>query len=261
MPIICISDLHLADKGPRDNFIPRGESRFRRFLDYVRHQNAKLRILGDLMDWWVCNFSKTIDSYSTLLSIMHSQVETYTWGNHDSLFAGFGHVHEFLPQIPTVMLGRPPRMDMIGSRRFLFCHGHEADPTCSTLNPGIGAITAIISGLLEDRNNGPTKDGRSIEDRFVGSLEAALNLWRTFSHGQDRTVELLEGIESYRQKCMADVVICGHTHNQGRIGDHHYNCGCWCRDRDGFTRIEDDGTVSMWTWNEDHAEPFDEVLL
>ena len=36
MPIFCVSDLHLCDRGFRDNFAVEGrEARFYKFLDYV----------------------------------------------------------------------------------------------------------------------------------------------------------------------------------------------------------------------------------
>ena len=38
--LFAISDLHLCDKGSRDNFIVRGEDRFLRFLDYVDHEQG-----------------------------------------------------------------------------------------------------------------------------------------------------------------------------------------------------------------------------
>ena len=61
----------------------------------------------------------------------------------------------------------------IGGYRFAFLHGHEADPYCCDPNPGAGEITAIISGMLEDRNKGPfAGDGNAVEDQFVGTLES-----------------------------------------------------------------------------------------
>ena len=132
-------------------------------------------------------------------------------------------------------------------------------PTAA-LDPGIGNITAIISGLLEDRNGSPVRNGKPIEDAFINTLETALDLWRHLTHQAKRRDEMLDQVEAYRIKQQADVVVLGHSHEQGRIGDHHFNCGCWCRDRDGFTRIEDNGTVSMWSWMGDHVEPFGNVL-
>ena len=137
----------------------------------------------------------------------------------------------------------------IGGRRFAFLHGHESDPYCRDLNPGTGEITAIISAMLEDRNRGPfTADHHAVEDQFVGTLEAALTLWRhlTFQHG--RRDEMLDGVEAYRKEAGADVVVYGHTHEPGCIGDYHFNSGCWARTNDTFVRIEEDGQTAVWEW-------------
>ena len=53
MPTFCISDLHLCDRGPRDNFAYNGrEERFDHFLKIVEQAHGRLLILGDLLDWW-----------------------------------------------------------------------------------------------------------------------------------------------------------------------------------------------------------------
>ena len=44
------------------------------------------------------------------------------------------------------------------------------------------------------------------------------------------------------------MVVYGHTHEPGRIGDYHFNTGSWARTNDTFVRIEDDGTTGLWEW-------------
>jgi UDP-2,3-diacylglucosamine pyrophosphatase LpxH len=262
MPIFCISDLHLCDRGPRDCFAYRGEDRFRRFLDYLDGQGGQLRILGDLLDWWQCNLSRSVMAYRDLLTaIEFTGIGTPVWvtGNHDSALTEF--IGTFIElrglKLPTLS---GPFESVIGNRKFAFLHGHESDNYCSAINPGIGEITAIISALLEEKNKGPVHRGHLVEDSFISALEAPLNLWRHLTLQAGRRDEMIDNVEKYRKAKQADVVVLGHSHQQGRIGNHHFNCGCWCRDRDGFTRIEDDGTVSMWSWMDDHAEPFEGLL-
>ena len=68
MPIFCVSDLHLCDRGYRDNFAVEGrEARFYEFLDYVEANGSQLCILGDLFDWWQSNLSKSVFAYRDLL--------------------------------------------------------------------------------------------------------------------------------------------------------------------------------------------------
>jgi UDP-2,3-diacylglucosamine pyrophosphatase LpxH len=259
MSIFCISDLHCGDKGSRDNFAFDGrEDRFYRFLDYVG--DNQLIIAGDLIDAWQVNLSKAVVTYEKLLDRLDAMQARYIIGNHDVALAYFIGT--------SMMMGHPffkrmchPFEETIGDRRFAFLHGSEGDPYCKATNPGTGEITAIIAGMLEDRAKSPVDHrGNAVEDIFVGSLENALTLWRRLTFQHDRVGEMLDGVEAYRKEVGADVVISGHTHLQGRIQDHYFNCGCWCRSSDGFTRIEDDGTVSMWTWCGDRAEPFDKEL-
>jgi UDP-2,3-diacylglucosamine pyrophosphatase LpxH len=251
--IYCISDLHLADKGSRDNFFSRGEERLHRFLDLVG--DNELIILGDLFDWWQVNLSASVVAYRKLLERLSAHNALLVFGNHDQSLNSFVGTN-WMPPIPVIRSGGGPFTREIGGRRFAFLHGHEADPYCSDVNPGIGEITAIMSALLEDKNGGPGQ----VEDKFIGSLEAPLNLWRRMTLQVDRRGEMLSAVEKYRIERDADVVVSGHTHEEGRIGEHHYNCGCWCRDRDGFTRIDDAGVVTMWTWAENHTEPFEKIL-
>ena len=136
----------------------------------------------------------------------------------------------------------------IGGRRFAFLHGHESDPYCRDLNPGTGEITAIISGMLEDRNRGPFTaspcHGRPVRRHAGSGLDPLADL--TFQHG--RMDEMLDGVEAYRKEAGADVVVYGHTHEPGCIGDYHFNTGCWARTNDTFVRIEDDGQTAVWEW-------------
>ncbi len=263
MTRFVISDLHLCDKGPRDNFAFRGEARFHRFLDYVREEVGRLYVIGDLFDWWQCNLSRSVCAYKDLTSRLTYAGDIgaiWVTGNHDNA------LNDFLAMGITNLAGSAvPRMvrpfeETIGGRRFAFLHGHEADNYCSDVNPGIGEITAIISALLEDKNKCPVRHGHLVEDSFISALEAPLNLWRHLTLQADRRGEMLDNVEKYRKEKQADVVVSGHTHEPGRIGDYHYNCGCWCRDCDTFVRIEDSGAVQILAWDGTQAVPFEKEL-
>ena len=68
MPIFAISDLHLCDRGPRDNFAFNGrEERFYNFLKMVEEAKSRLLILGDLFDFWQVNMGASINAYLPLL--------------------------------------------------------------------------------------------------------------------------------------------------------------------------------------------------
>jgi UDP-2,3-diacylglucosamine pyrophosphatase LpxH len=249
MPLYCVSDLHACDKGPRDNFSFEGrEERFENFLDMVWHDNGRLLILGDLLDWWQVPVGSAVVAYRPLLDRLASIGAKWVIGNHDNALA---------PLIGSpLMIDHPlfktcchPFVEEIGGRKFLFMHGHEGDPYCCDMNPGTGEIVAIIAGMLEDRNKGPfTRNHHAVEDEFVGTLERALTIWRTLTFQHGLQAEMVSGVEKYRIEHQADVVIYGHTHVPGRMGDYHFNTGSWARTNDTYVKIEDDGTVNVWEW-------------
>ena len=62
-PIFVISDLHIGDGGPRDNFGHKDSDRpgqLTEFLAHVKRENGKLIIIGDLFEFWQASFSKVI---------------------------------------------------------------------------------------------------------------------------------------------------------------------------------------------------------
>jgi UDP-2,3-diacylglucosamine pyrophosphatase LpxH len=176
MPLFCISDLHFGDRGPRDNFAyGNREERLNTFLDFVGINNGQLLILGDLFDFWQVNLSSAVNAYRELICRLAAMHATYVLGNHDNAFVGFVGTR-FMPDHVLFRRSQTAFETRIGDRRFAFLHGHETDPYCRSLNPGTGEITAIISGMLEDRNRGPFHDRQAVEDEFVCTLESALTL-------------------------------------------------------------------------------------
>jgi UDP-2,3-diacylglucosamine pyrophosphatase LpxH len=263
--IFCISDLHLGDRGYRDNFsVCDREKRFGKFLDYVSDSDGTLIILGDLLDLWQTTAARSIGSYRNLLKRLtytgaHGYGASWLVGNHDN---ALGSSPESLCDIelPGCPVRRGPFETTIGGRKFAFLHGHEADPFCHDENPGLGEITAILSGMAEDRNKGPIRNGKAVEDQTTGRLEEALTIWRKLTGGKSRLDEMIDNVEKYRLDKKADVVLYGHTHSPGHIGDYHFNTGSWCRDRDTFVSIDAAGVVSMFEWMADGPKHFDEVL-
>jgi predicted phosphodiesterase len=256
MPTFCVSDLHATNRGFRDNFAYNGrEERFGRFLDFVEDSGGRLRVLGDLLDWWQANLGGTVVAYRALLDRLDAMGAEWVIGNHDNALAPLIGSPLMLNH-PLFQRSRGPFEETIGGRRFAFLHGHEADPYCCDLDPGTGEITAIISGVLEDRNRGPFHHGHPVEDEFVGTLENALTLWRTMTFQHGRQAEMVEGVEKYRREKQADVVVYGHTHVAGQIGDYHFNTGSWARDHDTYVFISDNGQTSVWEWLGDKAIPY-----
>jgi UDP-2,3-diacylglucosamine pyrophosphatase LpxH len=257
VPTFCVSDLHACERGYRDNFAYNGrEERFYRFLDFVEESHGRLLVIGDLFDWWQANLGATLNAYRPLLDRLDALGAEWIVGNHDNALEPLIGTPLMIDH-PMFRRSRRPFEETIGGRKFAFLHGHEADPYCCDLNPGTGEITAIISGMLEDRNKGPmTRRGHAVEDEFVGTLERALTLWRTLTFQHGRQAEMVAGVEKYRQEKQCDVVVYGHTHEPGRIGDYHFNSGSWARQHDTYVVISDNGQASVWEWLGDKAVPY-----
>ena len=142
--------------GVRDNFVfGDREARFGKFLDMVEAcPNAKLVLLGDLLDLlagagWVGNRGP-----SAALGPPRGNGGEVVVGNHDNALAALIGTPLMIDH-PLFQTCCGPFVEEIAGRKFLFMHGHEGDPYCCDPNPGTGEITAIISGMLEDRNKGP----------------------------------------------------------------------------------------------------------
>jgi UDP-2,3-diacylglucosamine pyrophosphatase LpxH len=254
--IYCISDTHFGDKGPRDNFAARGSDRLLRFNDFVSQNKGRILILGDMFDWWQCNLGESLLQYKDELDALYPR-SVWIPGNHDSDFTPL-LAHPFLTcPHPLIQYGTRPFTETINGKAFAFLHGHEADPYCSSSNPGTGELTAIISGMLEDKHG---QDTGQVEEGFVGGLERLLTLYRRLSGQHGRLDEMIDNVLLYREQKKADVIVSGHTHVPGRIGNHYYNTGCWCRDMDTFVQIEEDGSVQMFVWDGYKAMPFDKEL-
>ena len=71
---------------------------------------------------------------------------------------------------------------------------------------------------------------------------------------------MVAGVEKYRQAKKCDVVVYGHTHEPGNIGDYHFNTGSWARQHDTYVRIEDDGSTGVWEWMGTWSKPYNVTL-
>ena len=260
MPTFCISDLHYATAAPATTSpTTAAKSGSASSSSSWSEAQGRLLILGDLLDWWQVPVGAAISAYLPLLNRLDELGAEWIVGNHDNALAPLIGTPLMIDH-PLFQRSRHPFEEEIGGRRFAFLHGHEADPYCCDLNPGVGEITAIISGMLEDRNKGPVHHGHAVDDEFVGTLESALTLWRTLTFQHGRQTEMVAGVEKYRREKKCDVVVYGHTHEPGSIGDYHFNSGCWARQHDTYVAITDNGQASVWEWLGEKAIPYHATL-
>ncbi|NLH15850.1 MAG: UDP-2,3-diacylglucosamine diphosphatase [Phycisphaerae bacterium] len=281
--IFVISDLHIGDGGPRDNFA-QGKDRQREldgFLDYVEKENGELILLGDLFEFWQASLSKVIVGHLRLMERLEHMGAVYALGNHDvdlKEFMGTG-----LVQWPLLGRMTGPFERRIGGRNFRFMHGHEVDPYNCGDKPGWGRLLAIFAGIYEDRVGSPMMpSGEAVENALEEFGQRVVGLWNWLvkwfrvvsfrGSSPDPKKELPpsqnparieEMVELYwKDKCRRnyDVAIVGHTHQPGRIGSWYYNSGCWVQQDNTLVRIRPDGTAGVFSWKQGQPEPNETVL-
>lgn len=244
-PIYAVSDLHMGDGGPRDNFT-RNEKTFLSFLDMVEDHHGSLVICGDFFELWQSNMSKVLTMRETLLNRLAQMAAVYVVGNHDADLKYFigrkGWISH--PFFDHMCLGCAVKS---GDRLFHFIHGHEADPYCLGDTPGLGRITAIYSGLKEDRNGSPMLDKYlTVEDRVIGRMEWFVSIRNWFRRKPDRFKEINHNLHNVYLATTCDSLVCGHTHRPGHNGTWLYNCGTWAQQTNSFVRINGEAKVFDW---------------
>jgi UDP-2,3-diacylglucosamine pyrophosphatase LpxH len=252
-PVFCVSDLHAGDGSPRDNFAVGDKlKQFLAFLDYVESQNGQLIILGDLFEFWQANVSKVVMRHLTLLDRLAKMKACYVVGNHDA---------DLLHFCGTRILGHPffnqmtPACDaVVGGKRFKLVHGHQADPYCASDTPGKGRISAIYSGLWEDRHGSPwINKYETVEEATVGRVERLLSMIHRLLGRADRFKAMNQRLRTLYPEY--DVIISGHTHRAGAVQPRLFNTGTWAERVNSFVRITPEGEAGVFDWVEGRAVP------
>jgi len=247
----------MGDTGPRDNFaFGDHEKDFLAFLDMVDDNDGQLVICGDLFELWQSNVSKVLTKRVYLLDRLARMRTVYVLGNHDadlryfmesSYNPGMQLTHPFFYRMCDAFTLRR------AGKQFHFTHGHLADRYCSSETPGLGRITAIYSGLAEDRNGSPMLNKyQTVEDKVVGRLARLVSLWNRLRGKPTRAVEINRKLKTWADY-EHSVIICGHTHAPGHIGDWLYNTGTWAERTNSFVQVNDDGIVGVFNWVKQQA--------
>ena len=261
-PIYCVSDLHMGDGGPRDNFAHMSDGNrpeeFNVFLDHVEERNGRLFILGDFFELWQSNISKVITHRVRLLGRLARMKATYILGNHDADL-----VHFTQPSNEPAWLSHPffktmctSHTEMVNGECFRFIHGHQVDPYCANDTPGIGRISAIYSGIWEDRHGHPQLNKRrTVEDATVGRLGRISSFLRKLIGRPGRYQVMNEKLRQLQDWGAYNGLITGHTHRAGQVkGAPVYNTGSWAEGVCSYVVIEPDAQVSVYDWI--NGEPY-----
>jgi len=272
--IFVISDLHIGDGGPRDNFGYKGSNRpgqLMAFLDYVQKESGELIVLGDLFDFWQANFSRVLTSDFTnrLIKKLGEMNVTYVIGNHDIDLVGFVDQKLLSPALFQSLSA--PFSQEIGDKTFYFMHGHEVDPYNNDDVPGKGRLLTIFAGMAESFVGSPTMpDGRSVESVLEQAGEGALSRLKVWgrrllakllmlfgsqtndtspAQNPERAAEMLLSYKAHKEQNGYHVLIVGHTHQPGRLDGWYFNTGSWATTDNNFARISPTGNVQIFDWN------------
>ena len=290
--IFVISDLHMGDGGPRDNFAASFGKNIARlaqlytFLEMVKQANGQLVILGDLFELWQSNIGAVLKYRLPVLKLFSEINSIYVVGNHDV---------DFQPLIDSNLLNHPFFSRMMGpfectmsGKRFKFMHGHEVDPFNKGLDPSWGRLLTIVAGVFEDRVGSPIlPGGSSVEDSLSGIGERMLSLWNwlmrwwprlgwrvkvsspkkdlTPRQKPSRLKEHIQQIKADKKAEGYNVAIVGHTHKPGRYEDWYYNSGSWVGIENGsfvgsYLKIKTDGEVEVFNWIDNKEIKGDTVI-
>lgn len=273
-PHFCVSDLHMGDKGPRDNFAWMSggwrEQEFNNFLDYVESEDGELTILGDLFELWQGNISTVLTCRMPLLDRLAAMGARYLIGNHDIDLL-------YLTQAKGLVLDHPLFADLklehvveADHSKILLIHGHLQDVYCKNETPDIGRISAIYSGLREDRNGSPINHrkygGATVETRSLGRWGRFQQFCRRVARKASATAVMRSEIKNTWITSGCSALLFGHTHEAGqfiRNGNKLpiYNIGTWAETKNTFARInEDTGQVVLMDWVRDKYEYNNDTL-
>lgn len=277
--IFVISDLHMGDRGPRDNFEAGDRTRqLHAFLDFVAQQGGELFVLGDLFELWQVNFSRLMLARRDILDHLAELDVVYVPGNHDVDLAGF--VGTGFLSHPFFSRMRPPFTRELGGKRFRFFHGHEVDPMNRGEDPGWGRMMSIFAGIFESENRSPfLPSGEAIEASLSRFGDSLLALWsyaastieeeiarkerRTLEPSQELTpAQQPDRASAYAQLVRADraregydIAVLGHTHKPGHIDGWYFNSGTWTAPFNPYLRISEAGEVSYFHWEDGREVP------
>ena len=275
--IYVISDLHLNDKGDRDEFSYFGnEKKLFALIDHIRKRGDRLIVLGDLFEFWQGNMGAILTARKDILDALATLDVQYVIGNHDidlQPMVGCDHLsHPFFKRMVH------PFIETIGGKKFKFMHGHEVDPFNCELVPGWGRMMSIFAGVYKDRLQCPVVDGgKMTADAYLEQWgERFLTLWNCFvgtfkrkatlgykpvrsfltpAQNNARIKEHIAFVHMNKVKEGYDRAVVGHTHVPGQYKEWYLNSGAWVNGITTLLVISPSGNAKVLHW-ENGSVPF-----
>lgn len=253
-----ISDLHIGVQDARDNFWHRGMKAFWEIVQQSERDGAGLVILGDLAEWWQNNWSQWMTRHANryILDYLVDRGAVWVLGNHEDCLWWCASEYPDPDALPNRWLQHPAFSRIcrqfafeVADQKFLALHGHQADRYCRDTKPGEGHISAILSGLAEDRVGSPNLGYRSVEDAVVGPAERISSALDLLRGKPSRTVQLHRGL---RDIAPDRIKLFGHTHRAGTLLEDGkpwaLNSGSISAEVPSKIRIEPTGEAIVYDW-------------
>ncbi len=193
MKLYCISDLHLGDGSPKDDF--QESIWLMNLCDKVLNQeDAELIIIGDIFEGWQCRFEDILVAHREvitqlmLLNLDHKLI--LISGNHDL------ELREIIGSLFAACV-----FDTYCLHSILFMHGHQFDPMCSRYK-WIGHTVSWFGGVLEYIVN------RDVDKWFEKLAQRIMGKGR---HGDEKEYAEI-ALKSIADTKDINTIVLGHTH-------------------------------------------------
>ncbi len=236
-PYFIASDLHMGDGSLADDF-KQNKDRFADFLQYVKEQQGRLILAGDVFELWQADLQSILKQNVEIIRLLFALQPRIIAGNHDYYirnFIDFDFVH-----YPTWHMEHDTGLVRIE-------HGHEHDPNNDPeRNMQLGKIVASLAGFAEnwihpdvdqaftDFAGKAREAGNRVYEEIITPWKRERNTGKKQSNhpylkAADRIRKENEGVSW---------VVFGHTHNPEIREDYRYvNCGCWVKEVPTFVKI------------------------
>lgn len=222
MPIFySISDLHLGDKGPKDDFYG-NEQKLAEFLQSI--PDNSLILVGDVFELWQCHLDNIIAAYPDLIKLLFKRALYYITGNHDQAILKLN----VLPTFQIKMLLGVPVVEKLILGDILFMHGHQFDAANSKYK-WLGQSITGLAGWLEKYIH---KDIDVWAEQFVMKLKKLGRFGYPDQYRKDAI--------AYAKKEGVKRIVIGHSHveDYAKTDDiEFYNCGCWVNGKSHVIKI------------------------
>jgi len=198
---VFVSDVHIL---PHNTELA---ERFNSFLDSINHKITRLYILGDLFDYWVGPGHEKQREYRCVLDKLHELTDAGI-----KLFLVHGNRDFFLDRSVEKITGGQVVGDgitqLIDGRMLHMCHG---DSLCKHEKSHL-----VMQSVLRSRTFRFTYPMRPYSLRVALARNLRTRSRPSNGHKPGQPAKLWQPAVDSLWESGADVIICGHTHTEGR---------------------------------------------